>query len=136
MTTPPSATPPTKPLALQHLMQARQNYKLYQELKQGGEYLDWAVTVLFYAALHLVQAYLVETAPSEADIPADHVARDSAIWRRLRPIVNQYSFLKTRSTWARYTLTRPKPTRAVLEQFESRQFAGIVAELGRLGITL
>jgi hypothetical protein len=121
---------------LKHLLQARQNYKLYQELKQGGEHLDWAVTVLFYAALHVVQAYFVESAASEAEIPRDHVERDSAIWRELRPIVNQYSFLKTRSMWARYALDKPKPTPLLLEQYESRQFADVLSELGRLGFTL
>ena len=43
-----------------HLDQARQDYTLNQELKRRGQYLDWAVTVLFYTALHLAEACLVE----------------------------------------------------------------------------
>ena len=49
--------PLTKPDAVRHLDKARSNHALYEKLKSEATHLDWAVTVLFYTALHLVQAF-------------------------------------------------------------------------------
>jgi hypothetical protein len=72
MATPAAPLPPSRPDALLHLAQARQNYELYQQLKQAGQHLDWAVTLLVYTALHLAEAYLAETASSAFDLPKGH----------------------------------------------------------------
>jgi hypothetical protein len=40
-----------------HLEKARRNYVLYTQLAPSTEYRDWAITHLFYAAIHLVQAH-------------------------------------------------------------------------------
>src|SRR5437588_7560509 len=109
MATPAPPTPPSKPDALLHLPQARDNYRLYQELKQGGQHLDWAVTVLFYTALHLAEAYLAETISSAFARPKGHEERSAAIRKHLPQIYGDYQFLRTRSTWARYHVQKPKP---------------------------
>jgi hypothetical protein len=131
-----SASPPAKPLALEHLAKARRNYKVYLDLKQKGEHLDWAVVVLFYTALHLVQAYLVENAKTKFDIPEDHRARDPCIWRKLRPIYNQYNTLLSRSKTARYDPSSAVTTPQELQECELQQFARIAAELSALGVKL
>ena|SRR5437899_7371400 len=132
-----SATPPpSKPQALLHLAQARQNHDLYQQLKREGKHLDWAVTVLFYTALHLIQAYLVELAATGFDIPKDHEDRDRYVRRKLTPIFSDYSLLQTRSNWARYQPNKPKPTVDLVQEYQDLQFARIVAHLRQLGVRL
>jgi hypothetical protein len=76
--------PPSKPEAIGHLLQARSDYGLYQELKQQGKYLDGVVTALFYTALHLAEAGLAEH--YQRGGPKSHAQRDAAIYRDLRPI--------------------------------------------------
>jgi hypothetical protein len=136
MSPPPSPTPPSKPAALQHLAQVRDNYRLYQELKSSGTHLDWAVTVLFYTVLRLVEAYLAETSPAVAHGYRTHAQRDVVVYQRIRSIYSEYDFLHTRSTWARYHVDKPKPTSELVQQYETQQFARIVGELRRLGISL
>jgi hypothetical protein len=92
--------PPSKPEAIRHLVQARSDYGLYQELKPRGEYLDRTVTALFYTALHLAEAGLAEH--FQRGGLKSHAQRDSAIYRHLRPIYAEYDPLHTRSNWARY----------------------------------
>lgn len=128
--------PPSRSESLLHLAKARQNYRLYQQLKRGGDDLDWAVTVLFYAALHLAEAYLVEISPSAFSRPKGREERSAAIRRHLPQIYADYQFLRTRSTWARYHVRKPKPTPQAVQQYETQQFARIVDELRRLGVSL
>ena len=59
-----------------HLKQAEHNEKLANSLSQGP-YLDWAVTVYFYAALHYMTAILTIHVPAE--ILRSHDKRDSYI---------------------------------------------------------
>jgi hypothetical protein len=61
--------------------------------------LDWSVTVLFYAALHLVEATLAPQSHSRT-----HVERDGTIRQhpQLRPIYGHYRELKERSLESRY----------------------------------
>lgn len=63
-------------------------------------YLDWAITALFYAALHYVEAYF---ATMKRHSP-DHRTRDSAIQRdsRIRSLYADYNELKNYSINARY----------------------------------
>jgi hypothetical protein len=63
-------------------------------------YLDWAITALFYAALHFVEAYF---ATMKRHSP-DHRTRDSAIQRdsRIKSLYNDYNELKNYSINARY----------------------------------
>ncbi len=128
--------PPLKPEAHLHLVQARQNYHLYQALKQGSQHLDWAVTVLFYTALHLAEAYLAENTSDAFSRPRGHEERSAAIRRHLPQIYSDYQFLRTRSTWARYHVQKPKPGPELVQRYETEQFARIAGELRRLGFSL
>lgn len=67
-------------------------------------YLDWAITGLFYAALHYVEAYF---ATMKRHSP-DHRTRDSAIQRdsRIKTIYDDYNELKNYSINARYYMVR------------------------------
>src|ERR1041384_1696553 len=110
---------PSKPAALGHLAKARSSIPLYRQLKAEGDLLDWAVTALFYAAMHLIQAHLVELATTGFDIPHSHPAPALAVARQLPDIYLDYSFLYTRSKWARYHVDKPVPTPDQLQQYEN-----------------
>lgn len=82
-----------------HLKQARHNFSLFQSFDKT-KYPDWAVTILFYTALHYVDAFLAGSAID----PGSHVARDKYIRMvtQLRPLYSHYCFLKNLSHNARY----------------------------------
>ena len=62
----------------EHLRQARQNEELANKLGSPPlEAYDWAITVMFYALLHVVDAYLLE---HHHLIPRGH----TATWNRQR----------------------------------------------------
>lgn len=125
-----------KLLAQQHEAKARHNYSLYNQLRADEQYLDWAVTLLFYTALHLAQAYLVEAAATGFDIPKGHPERSREIARQLPEIYEKYRFLETRSTSARYYAERPKPTAQEVQQYHDQQFTDFVKTLAEKGVTL
>ena len=58
-----SPAPPSRPNALLHLAQARRNYRLYQELKQGGEHLDWG-SAWFHETVPASEAALLSRGPT------------------------------------------------------------------------
>ncbi len=126
----------TRSLALAHLEQARSNYRLYQRLKGEGDHLDWAATLLFYTALQLAQAYLVEVASDGFDYPRGHTDRESFIRRRIPEIFEPFRFLETRSRWARYHQDRPDPTVADLDQYERSWFTPVVDAMSKRGVSL
>ncbi len=68
-------------------------------------YLDWAVTIAFYAALRYVDAFFYP------DRPHDH--RERLVWvrsnARTRPIYGSYLELYRQSRNARYELTQFTP---------------------------
>lgn len=86
------------PSHAEHLAQAQVNEVLSREL-QGGPSLDWAVTTLFYAALHLVEATLAPQGHSRTHVERDRTVRQHP---QLRPIYGHYRELKERSLQARY----------------------------------
>jgi hypothetical protein len=131
-----AAPPPWKQYIPHHLAQARHNFRLYQKLKGEGEFLDWAVTALFYAALHLVQACLIDIASDAFDYPRSHEQRDSFIRRKLGDVWLPYNFLQNQSTRARYHPDQPKPSLDRLQQYEGDHFAMILAALERRGTRL
>ncbi len=133
MATPP---PPWKQNLPQHLSQARHNFRLYTQLKDAGEFPDWAVTTLFYTALPLIQACLLDMATNAFDTPKSHEQRDRFVRRKLGDLWIPYSFLQNQSTRARYHPDQPKPTLPQLQQYESNEFAAILTALARRGIQL
>jgi hypothetical protein len=92
-----------------HLDKAGGNERFAQALDLGASpNVDWAITALFYAALHYVEAYFATTNWHSVD----HRARDSAIQRdnKLKVIFDDYSELKNYSINARYFIAGFKPT--------------------------
>lgn len=83
----------------QHLAEVTRNESLASRLAEMREY-GWALTLLFYASVHLIQAYLVEV----GDPAATHAARETQLKRRrpLGPVINHYDALKKDSEAARY----------------------------------
>jgi hypothetical protein len=83
----------------QHRAQFEHNAAVATKLADSGDH-DWAVTALFYAALHLCQVYLLRNALSAES----HRQRERQILAssELRPILDQYKALRTHSEHARY----------------------------------
>ena len=133
MAAPPPPTPPSNPAALQRLTQAQHNYGLYRELKRIGRYPDWTVTVLFYTAMSLVEAYLAEKEPPTFHRIKSHQDRNDAVALKLPRIYGHYRVLHNLSTVARYHPEEPKPTGSEIAQGEAG-LTQIVAEIRRLGI--
>ena len=87
-----------------HLNQAEHNERFFGSFDRPV-YNDWAMTVLFYAALHYVDAFLAHVGFAD---PGGHGTRDSYISSvaQLRVIHLEYFRLKNRSTNARYRAGR------------------------------
>ena len=67
------------PQPTEHIAQAEKNERLYESLV-GTEFNDWAITALFYAALHYVDAYFV----SQTGVrPPNHNLRNRLVDRTL-----------------------------------------------------
>ena len=127
---------PLKPASLGHLTKARSSLELFRKLRTEGEFPDWAVTALFYAAMHLVQAHFVEAAQSGFDVPRSHSERNTAVRLRLPTIDPNYTLLYNRSQWARYHVNKPDPTPEVLQTLDADHFKPIQDALEALGISL
>jgi hypothetical protein len=85
----------------EHLARAEENEKLAEVLnKNVGVCLDWGITIIFYAALHYIQAYLA----GKNFRPLTHKQRDDEIENNgsLAPIFSDYRRLKDLSRDARY----------------------------------
>ncbi len=87
----------------QHLQQFERNTAVAQKLSESADY-EWAVIALFYAGLHLVQAYLVR-----GGIDAkNHSQRNREIMRNeeMRAVHESYRALRDDSEYARYECGR------------------------------
>ena len=110
-----------------HLEQARKNESTAR-LLLDAETFDWAITALFYAALHQLQAYLLQLGV----VPSSHVRREAEIRKHaeLWPIEEAYKLLRAHSENARYEC---EPfTRAEFEAIRSSSYASIVQRLNDL----
>lgn len=92
------------PSLQEHLKQAALNEAFAQSLR-GGQFEDWRVTAIFYAALHYVEAYF-----ATQDLPAGlhfskHARREDnmADYDVFDPIYEDYKVLKTASERSRYS---------------------------------
>ena len=83
----------------QHLTKAEYNQRAADAMAAQG-FFDWAISALFYAALNLTQAHLLETGVEVTT----HVRRRRAIIdsAELATILEPYSVLQLRSEAARY----------------------------------
>ena len=96
------------PVQDNHLHQAQHNEAFVASFDlDSTAYLDWAVTGIFYAALHYVESLLADRNIH----PETHLSRDRVFQQQqnLKPIYNQYRILKTRSESARYDLQQFSP---------------------------
>jgi len=123
--------PPLLPEAAERLLRARHNYSLFQVLQAGGAHLDWAVTVLFYTALQLVDAHGVQNGWVVSN---DHEARRGYVKNRLASIRYQYRNLEDASRDARYELWMPDAQD--VQEYHDREFKHIEAQLRNRGIGL
>lgn len=89
-----------------HIEQAERNERLYRLLQADrNDWTDWQITAMFYAALHYVDAYLIDRGLPE---PRSHAAQASAIANDsfLRAEVGlPFTALKDVSRDARYNIT-------------------------------
>lgn len=88
----------------EHLAKAQQNELFASDLGlSSGVRIDWTITILFYAAVHYVQAYLV----AQGKTYHMHKTRDSAVGRdpKTAPIYPDYRELQHFSRQARYELS-------------------------------
>ena len=105
------------PDKLQHLERARGNESLVRSLDlEDGIQVDWAITMLFYSALHYIDSFL-----AGKNLHArGHDARDSevSVNGTLSPIYNDYRRLKDASRAARYDCV--DYTQSHFSQFDAR----------------
>lgn len=102
-----------------HLAQAGKNERFYKTFDLATtEFLDWAVTGLFYSALHYIDAYLAikNYHPSKHEFRTPLVGREA----KLRIIFRDYRRLKDESEAARYRVKKFK--RKEVEDLESKRF--------------
>jgi hypothetical protein len=95
-----------------HLTKAQRNDALAAVLEAKTKYYDWAATVMFYSALHYVDAVLADdlihperhTSRPARDGKAEIPGRDTYIAKHhaLKKIYPEYEALKTTSNNARY----------------------------------
>lgn len=111
------------PTKAEHLKQAEKNEKLAEDLLKDGVYSDWGITVLFYSALHYVEAALASlNIHSE-----DHGDRTVNIVRYFRDINTEYGILCNLSLDVRYD---PSPI-STLDIAEARKNFDAVKKLLR-----
>jgi hypothetical protein len=112
----------------EHIAIAQRNETFYARLDKTAQG-DWAMTVLFYAALHYVDSYLVQYLGP----PSSHAERDdfSRRFPVLRGVRDAYRALKDFSTEARYR--GHLFTRAELDAAEADQLARIKAAIPGAG---
>jgi hypothetical protein len=110
----------------QHEQQAADNVGLHELLVAQDRYLDWALTALFYAALHYVDAFLL---PED---PRTHSRRNRLVRGRaeLAPMWPSYRMLMDRSRDTRYECFDPTPEQ--LRYYRERHFQPLQDHMRRL----
>lgn len=109
------------PQPTEHIAQAEKNERLYEVLI-GTEFNDWAVTGLFYAALHYVDAYFVQQTSAS---PSNHRSRNHLVdsTRNLAQIKQDYAELYRLSLDVRYDLAVMSDV--AVEEFRLKHFIPI-----------
>jgi hypothetical protein len=88
----------------EHLRQAEHNQHCFDALDQA-HFPDWAATIAFYKAVHLVQALFQLT----GDSCGSHSARNDILKKKFPRIWRQYHPLYSFSRLARYWCLKVKP---------------------------
>jgi hypothetical protein len=125
------------PSAKDHEEQAAKNRAFFKDLGgTGAKHSDWAITALFYAAVHDVQALIVSKGWRYIDdqgkswIPRTHTERLSVIKRECKHLRADFESLKDWSEAARYECETF--LQAQLKLAES-VLSGLKAEIDKLG---
>jgi hypothetical protein len=124
------------PSADEHRRWAQQNEEVYAEIGgRGARRADWALTILFYAAVHEIKAFFVDH-PTEARaiygrLPKTHgeikeTLRKNVQWRSLAAFYEQFL------SWSKKTRYHCHMPREQELQFAERQLREIRAEIARL----
>lgn len=83
-----------------HIRLANRNHDILLQLVDGGAFLDWAVTVAFYKALHVVEAVFCNDLGVHS---TSHAEREKTLKiARYRSIFRNHGHLLTASRVARY----------------------------------
>lgn len=114
----------------EHLKQANKNERFYVTFElDDTEFLDWAVTALFYCILHYVDAFLADRLNHH---PLHHGQRTPYVARcqGLNHIYGEYMKLKDESEKARYRLSQF--TAFSVRELEQEKFQLAKTHLGTL----
>ena len=122
-----------------HIQQAVHNQQLCGVL-DNAHYPDWCVTVMFYCALHYVDAILAESLTGQVQHPQSHEYRNKGIGmlQVFTPQIHaDYRALQTRSRMARYdhwrgSKNKQKFSKSALKQLEQDTFSPLVEKLKAL----
>jgi len=82
----------------QHTARSHQNEAFASEVQKLGGFRDWQAVALFYAALHLVDAYLAK----QGIDPGSHGSRNNKVAKQLPSVWSEYQDLYELSKTARY----------------------------------
>ena len=115
--------------ASKYITEAKANYHRYVVLREQGEF-GWAVVLLFYSALHLVEAYKCIYHPNE--VLDDHRKRLDYVYDELRQISIYYETLYSMSRHVRYYLYLCNEDKA---DYAHGDYILLWAEMQKLGIT-
>jgi uncharacterized protein (UPF0332 family) len=117
------------PSVNEHIQQAEKNERFFNDFDlKNTQFLDWAITALFYSALHYVDAYLA----TKSQHPFNHRKRD---WRltkeqKLKNIYSYYVELKNRSEDARYKIVQFPPR--FVSSLEVKEFTHVKSHIRSL----
>lgn len=115
-----------------HIEEAHRNYLLYQRFLEEPASLDWALVVLFYSALHLVQAHALSKGKiAGINVPKTHLERDNYVDDHLGDIRFHYRILREASEDARYDLV--KRTREEVIYIHDKHFLAVKNYLEKRG---
>ena len=90
------------PIPEKHFQKALYNEKFFHDIKQN--YTDWAITGIFYSALHLFDAFLAR----KKLYPKDHKERTNYVGKikELKSLFHHYRSLYDYSVNARYNMIK------------------------------
>jgi hypothetical protein len=115
------------PDAEARLAQAQRNFALYRRLKTEPLALDWAATLLFYTALHLVDAYAIYVRlllpDARGNVFRSHLDREEFLLQSLEEIFDEFVALSDLSRDTRYCLKLP--VQSELDAYEQTEFQAV-----------
>jgi hypothetical protein len=126
-----SPSAPLPPRASRHLDQARCNHALFQRLLSSGQDLDWALTALYYTAVHLIEAY---GASLGRPLFGTHPRREGFIAVELPTALCGYMTLHNWANGTKYKLMYPDAR--FVQDAHDREFEDVRKALANKGITL